>query len=97
MDPTPESRAALSRAVSEALNGAKVKLAADALTKTDVLIIEREQALDPAGHPLNGRERETPEQFQLVKSGDQCVLIHRRTERRFTLAGVACSALGENR
>jgi len=94
---TPESGAALSKAVSEALNGAPVKLAADALTKTDVLIIEREHPLDPAGHPLDGREREMPEHFQLVKSGDQCVLVHQRTERRFPLAGVACSALGESR
>src|SRR5262249_61159993 len=31
---TPESRAALAQTVSEALNGAPVKLAADALTKT---------------------------------------------------------------
>jgi len=89
---TPESRAALAQTVSEALNGAPVKLAADALTKTDVLIIERERALDPAGHPLNGREREMPGQFQLVKSGDQCILVDRRTERRFPLDGVACSA-----
>ena len=89
---TPESRATLAKVVSEALNGAPVKLAADALTKTEVLIIEREQALDPAGHPLDGRSREMPEHFQLVKSGDQCVLVHQRTERRFPLGGVACSA-----
>ena len=94
---TPESRAVLAKAVSDALNGAPVKLAADALTKTDVLIIEREHPRDPAGHPLDGRERQMPEHFQLVKSGDQCVLVHRRTERRFRLAGVECSALGENR
>src|SRR5262252_2525260 len=94
---TPESGAALSKAVSEALNGAPVKLAADALTKTDVLIIERDQPRDPNGQMLNGREREMPEHFQLVKSADQCVLVHRRTEQRFPLAGVACSALGENR
>jgi hypothetical protein len=97
VDATPESRTALATAVSEALNGAPAKLAADALTKTDVLIIEREHPLDPAGHPLDGRAREMPEHFQLVKSGDQCVLVHQRTERRFPLAGVACYALGERR
>jgi len=94
---TSESRASLSKAVSEALNGAPVKLAADALTKTDVLIIEREQARDPNGQMLNGREREMPEHFQLVKSADQCVLVHRLSDQRFPLVGVACSALGENR
>ncbi len=95
-NPTPQSRAALAAAVSEALNGAKVTLADDALTRTDALIIEREQPRDPSGRPLDGRERGMPEHFQLVKSGDQCILIHRRTERRFPLAGVACSALSEN-
>ena len=94
---TPESRAALAKAVSEALNGAPVKLAVDALTKTDVLIIEREHPRDPAGHPLDGREREMPEHFQLVKSGDQCILVHRSTERRFPLADVACSAFSKDR
>jgi len=90
---TSEGRASLSKAVSEALNGAPVKLAADALTKTDVLIIERERPRDANGQMLNGREREMPEHFQLVKSADQCVLVHRRTEARFPLAGVVCSAL----
>ncbi len=93
VDPTAQTKAALSKAVSEALHGLPVKLADDALTKTDLLIIEREHPRDPAGHPLDGREREMPEQFQLVKSGDQCILIHRRTERRFSLMDVACSML----
>jgi hypothetical protein len=97
VNPTPQSRAALAAAVSEALNGAKVTLADDALTRTDSLIIEREQPRDPTGRPLDGRERGMPEHFQLVKSGDQCVLVHRRTERRFPLAGIACSAFSKDR
>jgi len=91
--PTPESRAALAAAVSQALNGAPVTLADDALSKTDTLIIEREHPRDGSGQLLNGRVRGLAEQFQLVKAGDQCSLVHLRTERHFTLAGVTCSAL----
>lgn len=91
VNPTAESKAALAKAVSDALHGTPVKLADDALTKTDSLIIEREHALDPQGHPLDGRERGRPEHFHLVKLGDQCILIHQRTEQRFALAGVTCS------
>ncbi len=97
LDPSAQSKAALSKAVSEALHGPPVKLADNALTKTDWLIIEREHPRDAAGHPLDGREREMPEQFRLVKAGDQCTLVHQRTERRFPLAGVACSAFSKDR
>ena len=92
-DPTPESRAALAKAVSAALNGAHVKLADDALTKTDTLIIERDQPRDPSGVPMDGRERGMPEQFRLVKAGAQCSLVHQRTDKRYPLTGVTCAPL----
>lgn len=91
--PGGQSWAALSDAVSKALNGARVRLADDALINTDLLIVEREQLRDPSGLPINGREREMPEQFRLVKAGDQCILVHTRTGRRFPLSGVDCSPL----
>ena len=90
-NPSPQSKATLAKAVSEALHGAPVRVADDALTKTDQLIIEREHPLDPAGHPLDGRSREMPEHFRLVKSGDHCILIHQPSEQRFPLTGVSCS------
>jgi hypothetical protein len=93
IDPSAESRAALAEAVSQALNGARVKLADDALTKTDLLTIERELHRDSSGLPLNGRERRMPEQFRLVKAGEQCTLVHAGTGRRFPLAGVKCAPL----
>ena len=89
----PQSRAALAEAVSQALNGATATVADDALTKSDVLIIERANPRDPGGQPLNGRQRGTAEHFRLVKAGDQCILIQQRNGRRFPLDGVTCSAL----
>ncbi len=93
INPTPESRAALVKAVSEALNGAPVTLAENALTTTNTLTIERVHPLDPSGLPMNGRERGLPERFELVKTGEDCLLVQLSSGRRFTLAGMTCSAM----
>ncbi len=90
---TLQSRAALAQAVSQALNGATVTLAEDALTKSDNLIIEPANPRDANAQLLNGRERGMAEDFRLVKAGGQCILIHQRTERRFPLGDITCSAL----
>ena len=55
VDPTPESRAALAHAVSEALNGMQPLLAADALTTSSELIIQRTTPRDLSGRQLDGR------------------------------------------
>ncbi len=82
--PTDASRAALARAVSDALGGARVTLADYALTNSSELVIERMLRRGPAGEPIDPRG-EKPEKFQLVKSGADCVLIHDETGRRFKL------------
>ena len=89
--PTPASREELARVVSAALHGAPVTLADDALTKENLLFIERARIRDANGVPIDGRAREQPEQFQLVKSGSQCVLIHRRTGERHALTHTTCT------
>ena len=89
--PTPESRAALARAVSTALHGAKVTLADDALTAASTLVIERAPQRDPRGLPANGRELGLPERFRLVKSGADCVLVHDRSGARLKLDATECS------
>ena len=91
VSPSAQSKAAVTQAVSKALGGVPLKIADDALTKTDLLIIEHEQPRDGEGRPLNGRERGRPEQFHLVKLGNQCTLIHARTDRRFPLPAVSCA------
>ena len=91
-NPTPESRAALLRAVSGALHGAPVTLADDALTRDSTLIIERAERRTPGGVPLSGRETGRPEHFRLVKNGSRCVLVHERTGGRWTLKAATCSA-----
>jgi hypothetical protein len=89
--PTAESHAELVRVVREAMNGAPVTIADDALTADGVLIVER--ARQPAAKDMNlgGRETGRPEHFRLVKSGSRCVLVHQETGRRWTLESATCS------
>jgi hypothetical protein len=91
VNPTTESRAALSRAVSKAFGGAPVTLADDALTAGSDLVVERDRLRDPRGLPANGRELRAPEQFRLVKRGSDCVLVHERGGERATLPATACA------
>lgn len=91
--PTERSRAELAQAVSDALKGAPVTLADDALTRESRLIIEKARPRDASGVPLSGRERDKPEIFRLVKAGEQCVLVQERTGKRTTLPSTRCHPL----
>ena len=84
VDPTPESRAELQRAISDAPNVGEVILADDALVNDSVLIIE------PAH--LTGRDLRRPAHFRLVLSRSHCVLVHEGTEARFELTDTSCAA-----
>lgn len=90
-NPTPQSRAELLRIISGAVNGTPVMLAEDALTHDSALILERPDPRDAQGLPISGRVTGKPEQFQLVKRGSRCVLVHQRTGQRFTLTSATCS------
>jgi hypothetical protein len=91
-NPSAQSISELQRVVRDALNGVPVRLAADALTHDSVLVIERAQARDAAGLPLNGRELDKPEHFLLVKRGAHCILIHQRTGKHWALRSATCDA-----
>ncbi len=93
VDPTPASRAALRLAVQRALHSDPILLADNALTHSNLLPIERVRRRDPQGRPLNGLDvGGRPELFHLVKSAEDCVLIHDDTEQlRQVLAATKCS------
>jgi hypothetical protein len=90
-NPTPASRSELARVVSEALGGVPITLAEDALTQSSLLVIEHARPRDAQGRLLQGREMRRPEQFRLVKSGSDCVLVHVRTGRQWVLKSTACT------
>lgn len=89
-EPTNASRAELASAVNAAL-GMDVALAADALTQRSILTIERKPIRDDSGRRIEVAERAPPETFRLVRRGEQCVLIHERTQRETLLKATKCS------
>lgn len=95
--PTAASRADLERAVSLALHGMAVRLADDALTREDVLIVARAQARDSRGLPLNGRVIERPQHFRLLRRRSQCVLVHVESGKARVLEHTTCRMLPASR
>jgi len=88
------SRAELKRIVASALKRSSILLAGDALTNSNVLIIESSRlfGLNANKHQAIN-ERAKPSVFRLVKSGENCILILQGTKKRWTLRNTQCEAL----
>lgn len=82
IDESAASRSALQRAVSAALNLSRILLRDGALTKSNVLIIERKY--------LTGLSLDKPKVFRLVKSGNRCILLLQGTNKRWILQNTRC-------
>lgn len=80
----------LHTAVSAALGGRQVTLAPDALTKTDLLIIEPVIHRTIAGRIGSGRTMTRPEKFHLVLQGSRCSLLHDGTRFSAVLPRANC-------
>jgi hypothetical protein len=90
IDPTPASRAALQAALNSAFGDHDVTLAEDALTHSSRLVIDHVVRRDEAGKAIMGRELTRPVVFELVKRGDQCVLVRQSDGAHWLLADTAC-------
>lgn len=90
--PTAESRAELRAAVASALNSEDVLLADDALTRSSVLIIDRNPRGRIGQQPINGRILSPPERFQLFLSNGRCILVHDKSGKRRVLKHSECTA-----
>jgi hypothetical protein len=88
--PDDASRAALRDTISGIFGGRKVPLADDALTKSSLLLIERNLRGSLDAPPATGRVLEEPIRFRLVKSGEECVLVDLRDESRHPLTDTTC-------
>jgi hypothetical protein len=93
-NPGADSHKSLQNVVNDLLN-TNVTLADDALTEHSVLTIQRNPPRMLQGQPAAGRNMETPIQFQLVRNGQDCILIDRRDESRHTLEKTSCIADSE--
>ena len=88
--PDDASRAALRETIAAIFGGRTVPLADDALTKSSLLLIERNLRGSLDAPPATGRVMEEPIRFRLVKSGDDCVLVDLRDESRHLLPDTTC-------
>ena len=89
-EPDEASRAALRDTISAIFGGQDVPLADDALTKSSLLLIERNPRGSLDAPPATGRVLEEPIRFRLVKSGGECVLVDLRNESRHLLPDTTC-------
>ncbi|MDJ0918278.1 MAG: hypothetical protein QNJ05_10980 [Woeseiaceae bacterium] len=89
VNPDAESRAALQAAVNEAL-GTEVMLADDALTNSSILPIERMPTGTMADPVREGLILDKPIRLQLVKNGQDCVLIKMSDGARYPLSNTDC-------
>lgn len=92
IDPDDASRAALQAAVNAAMH-TEVLLAADALTETSTLVIERRSADTIGNSAAQGRIMDTPLQLQLVSNGTDCILVDPRDDSRQVLGNTSCVAV----
>ncbi len=90
VNPSDASRTELARVVCQAMQGAPVTLADDALTTSSTLVIDHANPRDLSSLPLNGRSLDRPERFELIKHKSRCVLLQSRTGRRWTLRHTEC-------
>jgi hypothetical protein len=91
VNPTFDSLASLQHEINVATQTV-VLLADNALTQTSVLTIERNMPRSFDSAPAQGRETDPPIQFQLVKNGNQCILVDRRDGTRHKLENTNCVA-----
>lgn len=91
-NPSEDTRLEIEQSVSAALDGAKITVAADALTQSSVLTIEQGKNRSVERPAELGRNLGRPEHFQLMVDGPQCVLVHRRTGLHWILRQSECVA-----
>ncbi|MDQ2076327.1 hypothetical protein [Marinimicrobium sp. ABcell2] len=90
VEPDADSRAALSEAVSNALDGVDVLLAPNALTESSVLILEQSHYRADENMHRQGRRLDQPEHFQLLFQGGACILVHKDSGQHQMLADTEC-------
>jgi hypothetical protein len=88
--PDVSAHAELRSVVARMLGAPDVTLASDVLLHDSLLVIEKARPRDAMGVLLNGRDYDKPEQFELVKSKSECVLVRVKTGERQALRHATC-------
>lgn len=90
--PSDASQQELQATVARMMGVATVSLAKDVFLATSLMVIEKNRPRGADGIQLSGRDFDKPEQFRLLKSGNQCVLVKLRTGAREILQKSQCEA-----
>lgn len=89
LNPSPETRAEITRVISKALGGRSVTIAPESFTTSSRLIIEP-KIMFRSGYPVQSRDAKKPDHFYLKTSNGTCRLYHQQTENLFDLDIVKC-------
>ena len=89
-NPSTETKAELVATLALIFNGRQIKLADDALTNTDTLIITRKIQRSLEHDPVMGRSFDNPYRFNLVKIGKKCFLIDQQKDKHYPLNKIKC-------
>ena len=80
----------ISKALTAMTGFSSVALAAQDLTQSSELVIERKHQRMGNGELIQGRDLELPQRFQLVLQNGQCWLVHQTTKQRTLLKKAQC-------
>jgi hypothetical protein len=89
-EPSASARAELEAIVASAVGAHQLTLADHPFADSNVLIVETTPRRDPQGNRLPGRDLGRPERFQLLVSGEDCILLEERTGERWVLRKARC-------
>lgn len=91
--PTVASHGELVEIVSRVLNQSPVMLSHDALTRTNLLVIEIRRIQNLKGERDGRRVAQSPAQFRLVMNNSHCVLLFDTDGSRYQLKQTSCREL----
>jgi hypothetical protein len=89
-NPGAEVTQEISQALTAMTGFSSVALAAQDLTQSSELVIERKHQKTVKGELIQGRDLELPQRFQLVSQNGQCWLVHQTTKLRTLLKKAQC-------
>lgn len=93
-DDGKDYRPAISKVISEILDGRRITLTQDTLKNDSRLLLEpKAEPMDPFGNPMSGRLLGKPDDFSLRTINGACALLHEDTGEYYALADVNCRPL----
>lgn len=91
-EPNEAAMTEIKGAIKQALNSDEIMFASEVFTERSILAIDKSAGRAIDKPDAMGRVMDMPYRFQLLKSGDSCLLQQLDTDKRWTLTKVKCKA-----